>query len=395
MSSKVNRYGLKLLTIARRIMKGIVKKSPSVFKYGVEEQKMILSRLRDPQGLFDRSYYQYYCQMRQTPVWVKIILNIASFLLFTFYYVKYYKHSPIAINKETQSVAVFFDAGETINIIPSSLQAEFDKIITCSYNDMILIGSEERYIIKQLMMRYRFKPYFVTKCMLKIGLYAYQIRNHKPQAIITCSEYSFTVSVLTEYCHYMGVEHINVMHGEKLFNIRDSFVQFDRYYVWDQHYIDLLVELRASQEQFVIEAPKSAKSLDHKNTELEYEYTYYLGAESEQELLKIKGNLRKLNTTDDKICIRYHPRYSNERQMKQIFSGYAIENPHEVPIETSVFRTKYIVSLYSTVLYQAYTSGKQIIIDDVTNPSKYLQLAKLKYIMINKPHIQLSEIIGE
>lgn len=386
--------GLELLTIARKFMKAILVKSKPVFKIDINEQKKLLLGIKEPNGLFERSYSQYVCQMSQMPVWVKVILNISSFILFPYYMIIYSDDTAYDHKNQKQGKAVFFDGGETIKIIPPSLREEFSHIIVSSYHDKILLGTDEKSIVSQIKRKYKFKPYFYTKCMLKIGLYAYQIRLHSPQAIITCSEDSFTVSALTEYCRKLGIKHINVMHGEKFFNIRDSFVEFDRYYVWDQHYINILVELRASKEQFMIENPATSTNYEKNNSSYIYEYTYYLGAENESDLLKIRENLLNLRTPECRLCIRYHPRYSDEKTVRRIFSKFGIENPNEVTLDTSLSQTRYVVSLYSTVLYQAYQAGKEIIIDDVTDPAKYVKLRDLKYIMISKPHIRLSEIIS-
>jgi hypothetical protein len=394
MNSTKRSIGLGLLNIARKFMKMISKRARAEFNSSIEEQKKLLNGIKEPNGLFGRSYCQYTCQMSQIPVWVEALLNLLSFFLFPFYMIRYCDNSTYNHKNHKDNTAVFFDAGETENIIPLALKKEFSNIIVSPYNGNMLIGNEEKQIIKQLTRKYKLRPYFYTKCMLKIGIYAYQIRNHNPQAIITASEDSFTVSVLTEYCRYLGIKHINVMHGEKFFNIRDSFVEFDRYYVWDQHYIDLLVELRASKEQFIIESPTNLFTFKKDNNVYKYEYTYYLGAESESDLLKIRENLINLKLPKSELCIRYHPRYSDEKLVSRIFSEFGIENPQEVPINTSIAQTRHIVSLYSTVLYQAYKGGKEIIIDDVTDPTKYIQLRDLEYIMIKKPHIRLSEIIN-
>ena len=185
------------------------------------------------------------------------------------------------------------------------------------------------------------------------------------------------------------------MHGEKLFNIRDSFVKFDRYYVWDQHYIDLLVKLRADDKQFRIEKPGILYLDINNHGDYKYELTYYLGGESEKELYNIKASLLDTRIPFEKICIRYHPnpRFSDENQIKKIFNCFIIENPHEISLEVSVSSTKSVVSLYSTVLYQAYLSGAKIIIDDISNPMKFEKLKSLYYVMMNKPHILLSQVV--
>ena len=81
--------------------------------------------------------------------------------------------------------------------------------------------------------------------MVKLAMYRYQYEVYHPKAMIVDEEYSYTSSFLTEYCHRLGVEHIDIMHGEKLYFIRDTFFCFDRCYVWDGYYRDLFCQLRA------------------------------------------------------------------------------------------------------------------------------------------------------
>lgn len=66
------------------------------------------------------------------------------------------------------------------------------------------------------------------------------ITKYQSKAIVVHNEYSFTSSILTAYCETRNVLHINVMHGEKMYYIRDSYFRYDRCYVWDAYYRDLL-----------------------------------------------------------------------------------------------------------------------------------------------------------
>ena len=50
---------------------------------------------------------------------------------------------------------------------------------------------------------------------------------------------------------------------------------------------------------------------------------------------------------------------------------------------------------YSTVLYQAYSCRKHIVIDDITSEQEYKKLREQKYIMLNKEHLLLSKELIE
>ena len=183
------------------------------------------------------------------------------------------------------------------------------------------------------------------------------------------------------------------MHGEKLFFMRDSFVCYDRYYVWDRYYVELLVQLRAEKKQFRIEIPKSM-IFDNNGTEkTKYDYKYYLAAEEEPVLKIIADTMQKLKERGCRVAIRPHPRYTDNELVSMLFVGIEVENASEKAIEDSLNETKAAISLYSTVLNQAYHNGVTVVIDDVSNVTQFEKLRELRYIMLEKEYINLSEIV--
>lgn len=379
-----------LKNIAKRVYR-----TQTVFAIDVAKQKQFLNTFPEPRDLYERSYFQYKCQMSKLTKVLVVLQHILAFVLFPFYFIKLSILRSDILQSTVEKCAIFVTDGISVQTIPQSLRLEFDEIIPVKFASEMVIGSYERNLLCGLISRYWCSPYFIFKCMLKISMYAAIIEKFSPRAIISYSEYSFTSSILTEYCRLRKVEHINVMHGEKLYNIRDAFVQYDRYYVWAEHYVNLLTSLRADEEQFRIAIPNSVKLDVNITPESTYEFTYYLGAEETQELKNIKAVLLKTGVPSSRICIRYHPRYCDANEIAQIFAGFQIENPTEVPLAQSLSKTKYVVSLFSTVLYQADENNKKIIIDDVTDKMKYQKLKELQYIMLEKPHCRLSEYLSD
>jgi hypothetical protein len=384
---------MSIVNMAIKIQSKLSKGKQPFFMMSIDEQQRILKSFKEPLNLIERSYFQYLCQMKQTPLILKAIQNLVAAVLTPYYYYKYSQNKTVSYADKKMG-AVFIAGTKDISYVPETIKNEFEQIYLSDYNDVGQLTIKEKKVIKIIYKRYWYKPYFCLKCMMKIALYANQIYKYNSKAILTIGEFSFTSSVLTFYCNEIGVEHINIMHGEKLFNIRDSFVKFDRYYVWDQHYIDLMVKLRAEDKQFRIEKP-SVVHFDIKgHGDYKYDLTYYLGGENKKDLYNIKASLLDTRIPLKKICIRYHPRFSDEKQIRNIFNCFKIENPNEVPLDVSVSITKFVVSLYSTVLYQAYENGGKIIIDDLSNPIRYELLKSLNYVMMNKPHILLSALAG-
>nr|WP_319219503.1 hypothetical protein [uncultured Trichococcus sp.] len=368
------------------------KKITSFFHNDYENQRELLSSFPEPLSLMDRSFFQYICQMSSIPVLVRITQNIIALPLLFFYMLKPYKKLNTTKGKEEGS-AVFLREGLTVKAIPESLKNEFSDIYECALKGNLFMDNNDKRIAFRSMLKYWKSPYFILKCIIKMSIYSNVIHIYKPKAIITHNEYSFASSFLTMYCRLNNVEHINVMHGEKLFNIRDAFVQYDRFYIWDKHYQDLLIQLQAEESQFMVEIPKDLYFDMEKQEEYKYVLTYYLGGEDEIELLSIYRNLSNLNTSLDKICIRYHPRYSNIETIKKVFYNCVIEDPNIVELSKSLSITKYVASLYSTVLFQAYVNGKKVVINDLSSPEKFESLSELNYIMMNKPYIKLSELL--
>ncbi len=382
-----------ILDLAKKIQNYVIKGKLPAFRMSIDTQKSFLKSLPEPINLIERSYYQYLCQAKQLPMYLRIIQNIAAIIYIPFYIpLKFRK--PIEVKQSNGNLAVFISGSNDFSYIPNSLKREFDEIIHVGYGSPNSLLLEELKFIKNFSVKYWYKPYFLIKCIMKIGLYSEQIRKHNPKAIITFAEFSFTSSVLTEYCNLYGIEHINIMHGEKLYNIRNSFVGFNSYYVWDTHYVELHIKLRAMRSQFIIEQPEFLDLYLEKSLGTKYNLTYYLGAEDNRTIHRIANILSKLDYTKDSISIRPHPRYSNKKIINKIFDGFTIEDNGITTIQESLSRTNLVVSLNSTVLYQAIINGKVIVIDDLSNPNKYERLKDLDYICMKKPHKLLSSMIN-
>lgn len=177
--------------------------------------------------------------------------------------------------------------------------------------------------------------------------------------------------------------------------MRDSFFRFHKCYVWDEFYKDLFIKLRAESKQFIVEVPDSIIFTEKEKYVKQLDYTYYLMAEDRDVLQVISNSLKKLKDNGYSVAVRPHPRYSDPQLIKELFEGiFIIEDGKKVSIEESVMRTRNAVSLYSTVLYQAYHNGVSIVIDDVSDSLKYNKLRELQYrLMYSDDKKLLSEIL--
>lgn len=383
---------MNLNNILRKIAVILEQKQNALFSYDINRQKNYIEELGIPKDDIERSYFQYKCQMQFNGKGMTFFLNFISFPLVILYWIKFSKK--IKTDNFEKRNAVFFRDGKPKNILPKSLKNKY-KYIESNPIEGIVLTTKDKKFIKEIIYRFLFSWHFILKCLIKIGKYSFTIERYSPEAIIVCAEYSFTSSVLTEYCKQKKIKHINIMHGEKMYYMRDSFFRFDECYVWDEYYQKMLISLKAEKRQFVIEVPSSLK-FEKEATKIKiYDYTYYLGEESEEVLKKISKVLERLYLCGKKISLRPHPRYSNIKTIKKIFSFINIEDVKVISIEQSLLQTGAAISLYSTVLNQALCNSIPIIIDDITNIKNFKKLKELGYICLYKEHRLLSEILEE
>jgi len=366
----------------------------SVFSMPVSEQEQYLATFPYPQDDIERSYFQYRCQAYLMPHGFPFFLNIVAMPLLVLESIKFYfKHPPLPESEPYTAVQIDNDPP---SIIPQSLRQEFEILQVPEFRKYATLNKEDRIYLQKLRQHYPFSFYFRFKCMMKLAMYRGVIQKYSPQCIICPSEYSFTSSFLTDYCHKNSIQHINVMHGEKLYDLHDTFFHFDRCYVWEQHYIDLFKDLRAEPSQFLIEIPPSLKIAHRETTFTRVDYTYYLANEDRLTVKRIVDNLSKLSKNGAKIALRLHPLYLEHAEyLLNNSHGFIVELPREVPIEDSLLRTNCAISLFSTVLLQALSSEIPVMIDDITSPEKYNSLQSLRYIVFNRPHRLFSQELSK
>ena len=213
----------------KKIANYIDKKQNSLFDFDVKKQEMFLKKFKEPFDDIERSYFQYKCQMKFNSVILKVIFTILSLPLIIIYIILAQKK----VLKKQYGDAVFISNGIPTNLIPNSLYEEYDIVVCDTVSGKHLGKSDFKFIFK-ILKRYPFSWFFLLKSILKIEQYSFIIETYNPKAIIVCSEYSFTSSLLTEYCIDKKITHIDIMHGEKLYYIRDSFFRFNRCYVWNK-----------------------------------------------------------------------------------------------------------------------------------------------------------------
>ena len=379
-------------SVLRAISKKIIHKNNPTFNYPVTKQKEFLKSIKQPESYIERSFAQYRCQAKLLGKFYMFFANICAF----FVLLGKIKIKDEKIKEAASADAVFPSYGIPQNIIPKVLWEEFESWNVIEHCNEERFTKEDKVFFKKIWSQHPFSFLFLLKCLIKIRMYSAIIQQYHPRAIVVCSEYSYTSSILTAYCEENNIEHIDVMHGEKLFDITDSFFEFHRCYVWDEFYVDLFKDLRAKEDQFRIELPASV-IFDEKNVQKTMDYTYYLCGEDGEVLKKIVDSLIILANVGNRVAIRPHPRYSNVEHVKEYIgeNNIEIEATNLIDIENSVLRTNNAISLYSTVLFQAYHNGTKVVIDNISNPAFFAKLSELRYIMLDYTYVLLQDILEE
>ena len=383
---------MNLLQTLKSVVDRLNSRRDPLFAVSVTRQKAFLESLPEPKDLLERSYAQYRCQMMLERPILRVMYQAAAMLLLPVYRRNLLRR-PVPRKEETADAVFAFGGPDTI--FPRSLRQEFPGVRQVrDFQNALFLTGEDCSFLRELARRYPTAFYFRFKCMAKLAMYRSLYETYRPKAFIVSEEYSYTSSFLTEYCHRLSVEHINVMHGEKLYYIRDSFFCFDRCYVWDECYRRLFCDLRAEPMQFRVELPPSMQPLEKPSAPPEVELTYYLQEEVVPGVYPcIAQALKILQARGMVIAVRPHPLCTPPEAM-QYFEDFLLED-RSISIEQSILRTKCAVSLYSTVLLQASINGVAVVIDDLTAPERFAQLKSLRYIMLDKPHKLLSALLQE
>ncbi len=371
-----------------KFLRQIDKSNKTLFDIPVVEQRTFLEKFAEPKDDWQRSYYQYKCQMYFSPWWLKMIQNIIAMVAYPFVLIYF-------LLKPSQKCNVEADTVISMDGIHSSLIPKEIIGLEISTTEGACLSLRDIGFCLYGIFRYFYAPFFNFKLLFKLAQYRYVIEKYEPKAIVVHSEFSFCCSALTCYCNKQDIQHIDMMHGEKLYYIRDTFFRFDKCYVWDDYYVKLFKELRAEQTQFFVSTPPSLifDTSQFLNNECYADYKYYLASQKEEEIYKIVEMMKLLQSKGKSIMFRPHPRYTNVKYLSSLIDSQFIEDNKNVSIEQSISNCTNVISGYSTVLQQGHYAGKKIILDDVTYPQMYQQLTELKYIMTTLTHEKLSAFI--
>ncbi|MFR9061022.1 hypothetical protein [Eubacterium callanderi] len=349
--------------------------------------KLVDKFVYQDRNFVDRSFYQYKAQKFQNGILYFIFSNIFGLVSLPFLILIISKKKNSLKLKNSYDAVFWNPLGR--EIIPKTLKRKY-TIKYIEKGNYKAINKQDRSFVLKVVKKHPFSFFFIYKTIKDISYYRGLMNQYNLKVIISTCEYSFTSSILTEFCELNNILHINIMHGEKLFNIRDSFTCFHEFYVWEKYYKNLFINLKC-KSCFFIECPYIN---NEKKIEKNYDYKFYLGMESSNTLILLKEIIEKLLKTDAKIKVRPHPRYTNMKLLKCYIRNDLLELPEIININDSIDETCYVVGRYSTVLQQSFFQNVNIIIDDITQKEVYDALAEYGYIIFFKKHKLLSDFVN-
>lgn len=378
------------MNIIYNIYKIIITRKDLRFKVPIAKQKKIIEKFPEPKDNIERSYFQYkcLCKIMGFKTFIMQVFSILQILLYAITIKGDNKKSDVSNPVDLLCIV----DGVSEDIVPKHLIKSYSTVKY--YNELtnaILTREDKRFILK-IIKRYPISYALIVKIIKAISEYSYIIKKYNPKAIATHGEYHVTSSILTEYCNNNGILHINFMHGEKIFFIRDSFFCYDECYVWNKYYEELFKSLRAKVRKYIIENPfnevnkiKVLKTSD---------YCYYMSSENKKNMKNILNILDSIRKNNYKVLVRAHPRWTNIKLLKKLSKKMNIDIEENcININESILSKYNAISLYSTVLWQAINYKTNIIIDDLTDNKKFRILKEAKYICFRYDYKLLSEII--
>ena len=378
---------LSFLKFLRFLRKG----DKDFFDVSAKDQKAYLESLPEPRNDIQRSLYQFKCQKFFWPKWKVPFYNIGAFLaFFPTLLLEWIRSAFVHKSHHYDAIGEFKGMEECI---PDSLRDEYEIRHNAWLVKGMLRAQDIGFVLKVFLLSFP-NTFFSLKLLLKLSQYNQIIYMYSPRAMVVHCEFSFASSVLTLFCEKKGVKHIDVMHGEKLYHIYDSFFRFSKCYVWSEFYKSLFIKLRAFPDQFVVNVPPSLR-IDfskYKSPDTYADYKYYLADFTEEEISGVVASMRGVKAQGKTVRYRLHPRYLQWDMILAHTTKDEIEDPREVTIQESVSNCEYAVGSYSTVLAQAFMSGRKVVVDDVTFIDQYRKLSEYQYWLASENSIKLSEI---
>lgn len=365
-----------------------------------KEQDEFLERFNESDDYYKNSFNKYkcICYYHYNMVSRALYNFCAMFLLLPLYIYFNRRHLQMCSKNDKLLVVRKRQLIRINDIFPSELKSkyhveEFDVNINKIYLD-----SDANKVLWESVKLHPFSFYYLFVVMERLAIQSTIIHIKNPSMICNyVCEREFADPILTYYSSKYNIKYDGFMHGDYRFEVDHAFMKYDCYWVWDEHYIMMFKNLKCNQTMKIY-TPQKYMPMDIKvrdENECPYYFTYYLsGEENEESLDKIKNIFDIFRDLGKECKIRPHPVHSNYEHISLLFGDYFVEDVRYYSLEKSVEDTFFVVALNSTVLSQAYRSGKTIVIDDVSDKDTYKELLEKDYISYKQARYLLSGFLG-
>ena len=365
----------------------------------LEEQKKYLMAFPDPKDDYERSFFKYkcfceYCYYKRK--WMLVFYNIGAALILPWVRLKLSRMPDL----QPQKVDALYENVPRLpndDILPDDVRRKYSHTadITQINYEGIFLNQNAKQICQKLKKQYFVHFYFRLIVMIKLAQFSSYIGKYQPGTILFYScEREYAGPLITLLCELQGTKYEAYMHGDYLYSLCFAFQRYSMYYTWDEQYNKMFQSLRCSFPVTVYIPGKLqgiAEKLD--DNECRYFATYYFSDERKDSAEKIREAFDVFAKYGLRCKVRPHPRFSDMEMLRTVFKDYEIEDPKAYALENSIRDTVYVIGLNTTVLSQAFFSGKTVVIDDVSMPENYRELAAKGYIMIRRQHLLLSDLV--
>ena len=377
-----------------KILRWLTKGNKLWYERDIEGSLAYVKSMKEPKSLWQRSYYQFKCYRYDVPVWKRLAYSVAAVIMLPFSVLFFrFSHLKARFIRKIECVG---DCSDVPSMLPESLKKQYDINMDVYYQAGYGLSHSDMIYLIRHASAYLHSPSFVLHVVFKIAAYSNIYYKYKPDVMVCHNEYSYSSSALTDYCRYHQVLHINFMHGERLINIRNAFFEYDKCYVWHEHYKNIYLEMRSGTkpEDFIVELPKALaiNVSESFNKDVYSDYKYYMAENGFDEMKSIVESMRPFKEKGLTVKFRPHPRYTDQSLLKKLVPPEEIEDPFTTGINTSIASCRYVIGSYSTVLLQAYLCGQGVLVDDVTFKDRIDIQKKAKHLVLS---VEGPELLSE
>jgi len=149
----------------------------------------------------------------------------------------------LGLLKGKYSIAIASGFGCNKELIPFKVQENINKVKICPKVRIIDILKIFKifYLLKLNDYKWEIINYFDSMLFRKI-MCEYVAKRFKPKLILVKNEYDLFENIEYKVFDKYGIKYIDYMHGEHLYYVRDSFLEYHKMVVWGKYYRKLLEE---------------------------------------------------------------------------------------------------------------------------------------------------------